>query len=71
MSITAAHRSVKQSIVVEAPIAHAFKVFTERFGKFKQPQCRCVEKLYLIRSPIQYLIKTVHNFDFSLTRGLG
>lgn len=26
---------VKQSIVVEAPIAHAFKVFTEDFGSFK------------------------------------
>jgi uncharacterized protein YndB with AHSA1/START domain len=29
------HASVKQSIVVEAPIAHAFKVFTEGFGRFK------------------------------------
>ena len=28
---------VKQSIVVEAPIAHAFKVFTEKFGSFKPP----------------------------------
>ena len=27
--------SVKQSIVVEAPIARAFKVFTEEFGSFK------------------------------------
>jgi uncharacterized protein YndB with AHSA1/START domain len=27
--------SVKNSIVVEAPIARAFKVFTEDFGKFK------------------------------------
>jgi uncharacterized protein YndB with AHSA1/START domain len=26
---------VKQSIVVEAPIEHAFKVFTEQFGNFK------------------------------------
>jgi hypothetical protein len=26
---------VKRSIVVEAPIAHAFKVFTENFGDFK------------------------------------
>src|ERR1700749_4473123 len=26
---------VKQSIVVEAPIEHAFKVFTEDFGSFK------------------------------------
>jgi uncharacterized protein YndB with AHSA1/START domain len=29
--------SVKQSIVVEAPIDRAFKVFTERFGRFKPP----------------------------------
>jgi uncharacterized protein YndB with AHSA1/START domain len=26
---------VRQSIVVEAPIEHAFKVFTEQFGSFK------------------------------------
>lgn len=31
----AADTSVKRSIVVEAPIAHAFKVFTEGFGRFK------------------------------------
>lgn len=35
MSTYAADTSVKQSIVVEAPIAHAFKVFTEDFGRFK------------------------------------
>ena len=29
---------VKQSIVVEAPIAQAFKVFTEKFGSFKPPE---------------------------------
>jgi uncharacterized protein YndB with AHSA1/START domain len=29
---------VKQSIVVEAPIAHAVKVFTEKFGSFKPPE---------------------------------
>jgi uncharacterized protein YndB with AHSA1/START domain len=29
--------SVKQSIVVEAPIERAFKVFTEGFGSFKPP----------------------------------
>ena len=27
--------AVKQSVVVEAPIARAFKVFTEQFGSFK------------------------------------
>jgi len=26
---------VRQSVVVEAPIEHAFKVFTEQFGRFK------------------------------------
>lgn len=35
MSARAANTSVKQSIVVEAPIARAFKVFTEDFGSFK------------------------------------
>lgn len=35
MSTQAAHISVKHAIVVEAPIAHAFKVFTEDFGRFK------------------------------------
>lgn len=29
---------VKQSIVVEAPIERAFKVFTEEFGSFKPPE---------------------------------
>jgi uncharacterized protein YndB with AHSA1/START domain len=35
MSSPAADTSVKQSIVVEAPIAQAFRVFTEGFGRFK------------------------------------
>jgi uncharacterized protein YndB with AHSA1/START domain len=35
MSIQAADTSVRTAIVVEAPIARAFKVFTEDFGKFK------------------------------------
>jgi uncharacterized protein YndB with AHSA1/START domain len=35
MSIQAADTTVRTSIVVEAPIARAFKVFTEDFGKFK------------------------------------
>jgi uncharacterized protein YndB with AHSA1/START domain len=29
---------VKQSIVVEAPIARAFKIFTKEFGRFKPPE---------------------------------
>jgi uncharacterized protein YndB with AHSA1/START domain len=35
MSTPAADNSVKRSIVVEAPIERAFKVFTEEFGNFK------------------------------------
>jgi uncharacterized protein YndB with AHSA1/START domain len=35
MSIQAADTSVRTSIVVEAPISRAFKVFTEDFGRFK------------------------------------
>ncbi|WEX09437.1 SRPBCC family protein [Chelativorans sp. AA-79] len=35
MNFPAAGTSVKQSIVVEAPIERAFKVFTEGFGSFK------------------------------------
>ena len=35
MNIHAADTSVRSSIVVEAPIARAFKVFTEDFGSFK------------------------------------
>ena len=35
MSIQTADTTVHTSIVVEAPIARAFKVFTEDFGKFK------------------------------------
>jgi uncharacterized protein YndB with AHSA1/START domain len=35
MSTHAREPSVKTSIVVEAPIARAFKVFTEDFGRFK------------------------------------
>jgi uncharacterized protein YndB with AHSA1/START domain len=29
---------VRRHIVVDAPITHAFKVFTERFGDFKPPE---------------------------------
>jgi uncharacterized protein YndB with AHSA1/START domain len=35
MSIQATDTTVRNSIVVEAPIARAFKVFTEDFGSFK------------------------------------
>jgi uncharacterized protein YndB with AHSA1/START domain len=38
MSTQAAETSVKTSIVVEAPIEEAFRVFTEEFGSFKPPE---------------------------------
>lgn len=38
MNIQAADTTVRASIVVEAPIARAFKVFTEDFGSFKPPE---------------------------------
>jgi DNA-binding transcriptional ArsR family regulator len=38
MSIQAANTSVLASIVVEAPVTRAFKVFTEDFGRFKPPE---------------------------------
>lgn len=38
MSTQAAETSVKTSIVVEAPIEEAFRIFTEDFGRFKPPE---------------------------------
>jgi uncharacterized protein YndB with AHSA1/START domain len=38
MSTNAPGTSVKNSIVVEAPIARAFEVFTRDFGRFKPPE---------------------------------
>jgi uncharacterized protein YndB with AHSA1/START domain len=38
MSTEAAEKSVRSSIVVEAPIERAFSVFTEDFGGFKPPE---------------------------------
>jgi uncharacterized protein YndB with AHSA1/START domain len=38
MSTQAAETSIRTSIVVEAPIDHAFRVFTEDFGAFKPPE---------------------------------
>jgi uncharacterized protein YndB with AHSA1/START domain len=38
MSTSAATTTVQSSIVVEAPIERAFRVFTEDFGKFKPPE---------------------------------
>jgi uncharacterized protein YndB with AHSA1/START domain len=38
MSKTASGTTVQHSVVVEAPIERAFRVFTEDFGRFKPPQ---------------------------------
>ncbi|HEY1458048.1 MAG TPA: SRPBCC family protein [Solirubrobacteraceae bacterium] len=38
MSTEASETSVKTSIVVQAPIDRAFRVFTEEFGSFKPPE---------------------------------
>jgi uncharacterized protein YndB with AHSA1/START domain len=38
MSTQASERSVRNSIVVEAPIERAFTVFTDGFGTFKPPE---------------------------------
>ncbi len=38
MSQSAPSTSVRHSVVVEAPIDTAFKVFTEDFGRFKPPE---------------------------------
>jgi uncharacterized protein YndB with AHSA1/START domain len=38
MSTNAPGTAVKHSIVVEAPIARAFEVFTRDFGRFKPPE---------------------------------
>jgi uncharacterized protein YndB with AHSA1/START domain len=34
---------VRQQIVVDAPIEHAFRVFTDRFGDFKPPEHNLLE----------------------------
>lgn len=38
MSTRAAHSTIQTSIVVEAPIERAFRVFTDDFGRFKPPE---------------------------------
>jgi uncharacterized protein YndB with AHSA1/START domain len=38
MSTQAAESSVRTSIVVDAPVERAFRVFTEDFGRFKPPE---------------------------------
>src|SRR6266542_5952948 len=38
MSTPATATTVRSSIVVEAPIERAFRVFTEDFGRFKPPE---------------------------------
>lgn len=46
MTTRAADTTVRHSIVVEAPVERAFKVFTEDFGKFKPAEHN------LLRAPI-------------------
>ena len=50
MSTQAAETTVRDSIVVDAPIERAFRVFTEDFGAFKPPSHNllAVEISYLI-----------------------
>jgi uncharacterized protein YndB with AHSA1/START domain len=43
MSTQAAEASVRSSIVVDAPIERAFRVFTEDFGSFKPPEHNLLE----------------------------
>jgi uncharacterized protein YndB with AHSA1/START domain len=43
MSTQAAETSVRSTIVVDAPIERAFKVFTEDFGSFKPPEHNMLE----------------------------
>jgi uncharacterized protein YndB with AHSA1/START domain len=38
MSTPASATSIRHEVVVEAPIEHAFSVFTEGFGSFKPPE---------------------------------
>ena len=38
MSTPAAETSIRHEIVVQAPIARAFSVFTDDFGSFKPPE---------------------------------
>jgi uncharacterized protein YndB with AHSA1/START domain len=43
MSTQAAATSVRTSVVVDAPIERAFRVFTEDFGSFKPPEHNMLE----------------------------
>jgi uncharacterized protein YndB with AHSA1/START domain len=43
MSTQASETSVRNSIVVEAPVERAFSVFTEDFGSFKPPEHNLLE----------------------------
>jgi uncharacterized protein YndB with AHSA1/START domain len=43
MTAQAQETSIRTSIVVEAPIERAFKVFTEDFGRFKPPEHNLLE----------------------------
>jgi len=55
---------VRSQIVVEAPIARAFSVFTERFGDFKPPEHN------LLNSPITETVFEPHVGGHIIDRGL-
>jgi uncharacterized protein YndB with AHSA1/START domain len=55
--------SVKQSIVVEAPIERAFKVFTEGFGRFKPKEHN------LLSVPIAETVFEPHVGGYIIDRG--
>jgi hypothetical protein len=48
-STQASETSIRTSIVVDAPIERAFRVFTEGFGSFKPPEHKGGWPLYLQR----------------------
>jgi len=56
--------AVKQSVVVEAPIERAFKVFTEDFGSFKPPEHN------LLRVPIAETVFERHVGGHIYDRGI-
>ena len=56
--------AVKQSVVVEAPIERAFKVFTEDFGSFKPPEHN------LLRVPIAETVFERHVGGYIYDRGI-
>jgi hypothetical protein len=44
MTTPAAATSIRHQVVVDAPIEHAFSVFTQGFGSFKPPEHRNLDR---------------------------